>query len=326
MWQPEPGWLAAARRHRHRPPSASGAASSATGRSSIKRLAAPGRARPRRAERPPALRLLAARGRRGHLRDRRRRPPGCAARSTRRSRRTSTGITIVQDWVEDAAEQRAVRRARHGPVRRRRPRRRAAGSPATSCADRMDRVERRGGWTTLARTTVADVADHLWQRREHHPRRARRADPGAAARRPGPGQPARAGGRRGGRDRLGHARHGPVGADLGYYSLSAREEFEPLLDAYLIGLPDGLATRDEVALGARVTAVYTVLSRAEWALARVAGGRARSPRSTATRPWRRTCGRCSGSSRRSRRCSWLSRASQRRWRQNVSQASRLPCS
>ena len=38
------------------------------------------------------------------------------------------------------------------------------------------------------------------------------------------------------------------------------------------GLPEGLATRDEVTLGARVTAVYTVLNRAEWALARVAGG------------------------------------------------------
>ena len=66
--------------------------------------------------------------------------------------------------------------------------------------------------------------------------------------------------------------HGPVGADLGYYLLSAREEFEPLLDAYLMGLPDGLADRDEVTLGARITAVYTVLTRAEWALARVATG------------------------------------------------------
>ena len=65
---------------------------------------------------------------------------------------------------------------------------------------------------------------------------------------------------------------GPVGADLGYYLLSAREEFEPLLDAYLLGLPDGLATREQAALGASVTAVYTVLNRAEWALARVAGG------------------------------------------------------
>ena len=36
---------------------------------------------------------------------------------------------------------------------------------------------------------------------------------------------------------------GPVGADLGYYVLSAREEFEPLLDAYLLGLPDGSRRR-----------------------------------------------------------------------------------
>jgi hypothetical protein len=33
-----------------------------------------------------------------------------------------------------------------------------------------------------------------------------------------------------------------------------------------------LATRDEVLLGTRVVAVYTALGRAEWALARVAGG------------------------------------------------------
>ena len=65
---------------------------------------------------------------------------------------------------------------------------------------------------------------------------------------------------------------GPVGADLGLLMLGAREEFEPLLDAYLLGLPDGLATREEAAQGARVTAVLTALSRAEWALARVAGG------------------------------------------------------
>ena len=66
--------------------------------------------------------------------------------------------------------------------------------------------------------------------------------------------------------------HGPVGLDLGLYSLSSREDFEPLLDAYLLGLPDDLAGRDEVVTGARIVAVYTALSRAEWALARVAGG------------------------------------------------------
>ena len=30
----------------------------------------------------------------------------------------------------------------------------------------MTRVRRRGGWPTLGRTTVADVADHLWQRHD----------------------------------------------------------------------------------------------------------------------------------------------------------------
>ena len=33
-----------------------------------------------------------------------------------------------------------------------------------------------------------------------------------------------------------------------------------------------LGSRDEAAQGARVTAVFTALNRAEWALARVAGG------------------------------------------------------
>ena len=69
---------------------------------------------------------------------------------------------------------------------------------------------------------------------------------------------------------------GPVGTDLGLLMASAREAPEPLLDAYLLGLADGgseeVATADEVRLGARVVAAYTVVSRAEWALARVATG------------------------------------------------------
>jgi hypothetical protein len=65
---------------------------------------------------------------------------------------------------------------------------------------------------------------------------------------------------------------GHVGGDLGQFALAAREEFEPLLEAYLMGLDPALASPDEVALGARVTAVYTALTRAEWALDRVSGG------------------------------------------------------
>ena len=66
---------------------------------------------------------------------------------------------------------------------------------------------------------------------------------------------------------------GPVGADLGLYMLGAREEFEPLLDAYLLGpARQGSRPATQAAQGARVSAVLTALSRAEWALARVAGG------------------------------------------------------
>ena len=67
--------------------------------------------------------------------------------------------------------------------------------------------------------------------------------------------------------------HGPVGADLGYYMLSSREGVR----AAARRLPDGAADRARdrratATLGARVTAVFTVLSRADWALARVADG------------------------------------------------------
>jgi len=181
------------------------------------------------------------------------------------------GITLTQQWVEDAANSGLF--AAHALGR-------FAGSDLGArpwlardqLRDRIRRVERRGGWPTLARTTVADVADHLWGRRgvwldavDALPQVPQHGDP-APGNLPG----------RDGDDvvavdwaTLGQ---GPVGADLGYHALSAREEFEPLLESYLMGLPDSVATPDQVALGARVTAVYTVLNRAEWALARVAGG------------------------------------------------------
>lgn len=181
------------------------------------------------------------------------------------------GITLVQDWVEDAANSGLF--AAHAMGRF------AAADlgerpwlARDQLRDRLDRVARRGGWTTLARTTAADVADHLWNRREvllglvdALPQVPQHGDP----------VPANLPGREGddivGID-WGTLGHGPVGADVGYYALSAREDFEPLLDAYLLGLPDGIATGEEAALGARVAAVYTVLTRADWALARVAGG------------------------------------------------------
>lgn len=181
------------------------------------------------------------------------------------------GITITRDWVEEAASSGLFLALSIG---------RFAGAPVGHPAflandllrDRLARVAFRGGWPTLARTTVADVAEHLWTRREVMltlldglPQVPQHGDPTA---RNIPG--------RDGDDALaidwGTLGHGPAGGDLGYLSLSAREEFDPLLDAYLLGLPDGTADRDAVVLGAQVVAVYTALSRAEWALARVATG------------------------------------------------------
>ncbi|MEP9365001.1 phosphotransferase [Nocardioides sp. CN2-186] len=181
------------------------------------------------------------------------------------------GITLYEEWVEDSSNSGLF--AAHSLGR-------FAGTHLVAAPwlarnhlrDRMARVERHGGWKTLARTTVADVADHLWQRREEF---LAAADALVQVPVHGDAVPPNLPGRDG--DDLiaidwAMLGTGPVGADLGYYALAAREELEPLLDAYLMGMPDGLATREEATLGARVTAVYTVLNRAEWALARVAGG------------------------------------------------------
>lgn len=139
-------------------------------------------------------------------------------------------------------------------------------------AARLRSVERRGGWTTLVRTPVADVADSLWSRREAFLGRLRELPQV-----PQHGDPVPS-------NLLGRSGEdvvavdwstfgtGAAGADLGYLSLTTREAFEPLLEAYLGGLPPGTAGPDDVAFAARTTAVYTVLTRADWALARVARG------------------------------------------------------
>jgi hypothetical protein len=138
-------------------------------------------------------------------------------------------------------------------------------------SDRLAMAEERGGWRTLARTTVADVADLLWQRRGHW---LARCDEGPQGRVHGDAVPANFLGSRG-EDVVTVDWQcfgiGPVGADLGYYALSSREEFDVLLDAFLAGVgPD--VDADAIALAARVTSVYSVLSRAEWALEQAARG------------------------------------------------------
>jgi hypothetical protein len=182
------------------------------------------------------------------------------------------GITMTREWVEDASLSGlfvAVSLGRFAGSDLARPR----FLTRDQLRQRLARTERRaGGWPTLARTTAADVADHLWTRREEFlsllealPQVPQHGDP-SHDNIPG----------RDGDDAVAidwaTLGIGPVGGDLGYFALTAREEFEPLLDAYLMGLPDGVAARDEVLLGARTTAVYTAFQRAEWALARVAHG------------------------------------------------------
>ncbi len=269
MWEPEPGWLAL--------PSGAGPSTVGVWRTAlgerpvvIKRLGAP------TPHDPPEL------GDRRHVAYWRREAdvlstgitsntPGLCAVPAQ-VEEDPTGITITREWVEDAAVSGLFVALSLG---------RFAGSdlprPTFLTRDllrsRLQRTERRaGGWPTLARTTVADIADAFWSRRASFlnsldalPQVPQHGDP----------TPANVPGRRGDDAvaidwaTLGT---GPVGGDLGYFALGAREEFEPLLDAYLMGLPASVADRDDVLLGARITAVYTALGRAEWALARVAGG------------------------------------------------------
>lgn len=269
MWEPDPGW--------HALPSGAGASTVGVWRTAlgdqpvvVKRLAAPSAHDPAELSDPTHAAywrreadVLAT---------------GIAAASTglravaAAVEEDPSGITITREWVEDAALSGlfvAVALGRFAGHDLPRPRFLARDQ----LRHRLARTERRvGGWPTLARTTAADVADHLWARRAEFlglldalPQVPQHGDP-SHVNVPG----------RDGDDAVAidwaTLGVGPVGGDLGYFALSAREEFEPLLDAYLVGLPGAVATPDEVCLGSRITAVYTAFGRAEWALARVAHG------------------------------------------------------
>ena len=138
-------------------------------------------------------------------------------------------------------------------------------------ADRLALAAQRGGWPTLARTTLADVTDRLWQRRDHWLGRC--AD-GPQGRVHGDAVPSNFVAARG-EDAVAIdwqcCGTGPVGADLGYYALSSREEFDVLLSTFLDGAGSGVDV-EAATDAARVTAVYSVVSTAEWALAQVARG------------------------------------------------------
>jgi hypothetical protein len=141
-------------------------------------------------------------------------------------------------------------------------------------ADRLAIAESRGGWPTLKRTTLADVAHHLW---EHRTTWLQRRDAAPLGRLHGDAVPTNFVATRGD-DVVAVDWQGfgvaPIGTDLGYYALSAREDFEVLLETYAAGVAEtaGSAEVDLIRTAASVMCVYTVFSRAEWALSRVAPG------------------------------------------------------
>lgn len=265
MWEPLPGWL-----ELPRGPGAATAGVWRAGDRVVKRLARPLPGDPGELEDPRHhawWRREAEVALAGSLET----TPGLRSPAALGVEEDDTGITLTWPWLE--AEPLT------GPFAARALGRfAAAGLPSYpwlargQLAARLTHVERRGGWRTLARTTVADVADRLWQRRRTWLGRL-----GSLPRVPQHGDPAAGNLRqRSGEDvvaidwqTLGE---GPVGADLGLWVLASREGFDVLAEAYADGLPPGVATPGDVVLGAAVTAVYTALSRAEWALAQVAGG------------------------------------------------------
>ncbi|WP_323791616.1 phosphotransferase [Nocardioides sp.] len=269
MWEPEPGWVAL--------PGGAGTSTVGVWRTAvgdspvvIKRLCAPSRHDPDQLSDP---RHFAYWRREADVL-----ATGITSTTTglcalpARIEEDPEGITITREWVEDAAVTGlfvAMSLGRFAGSTMARPTFLAHGLLRSRLAATDHRA---GGWPTLARTTVADIADALWNRRttfldalDALPQVPQHGDP-TLANVPG----------RRGEDALAidwaTLGVGPVGGDLGFFSLGAREEFEPLLDAYLMGLPAEVAALDDILLGAQVTAVYTALGRAEWALARVATG------------------------------------------------------
>jgi hypothetical protein len=146
----------------------------------------------------------------------------------------------------------------------------------STLVDRLAMAEERGGWPTLARTPMADVADLLWSRRGHWLRRYAAVP---AGRLHGDAVPANFPSGTDGDviavDWQGFG-IGPLGTDVGYLALSAREDFEVLLGAFLDGVRAERRTTpgEETAIrqAAVVMSTYSAVSRAEWALSRVAPG------------------------------------------------------
>lgn len=199
---------------------------------------------------------------------------GLCAPPALRVEEDADGVTLVQAWTDEAVSNglflaRALGRFATNPVPP------VGWLSRGQLGARLTQVAARGGWTTVARTPVADLADALWRRREHL---VLRLEGQAQVLQHGDPVPANLRGRRDDDvvaidwSNLGT---GPLGADLGYLALGVREEFEPLLEAYLTGYAESSGTPvavDAVRRAARATLAFTVLTRVDWVLSRAAPG------------------------------------------------------
>lgn len=196
--------------------------------------------------------------------------PGLVLPPVARVDEDDAGVTI---WTADVAGEppTSLFAARALGVFAARPVPDVAWASTSILAGRLAMAQRRDGWPTLRRTTLADLTEALWARRTHWLDALAAAPQGQLH---GDATPGNFLATRGS-DVLAvdwqSWGSGPVGADLGYFSLSCREDFDVLLDAFLEGTSAAFG-REEVATVARVTAVYTVVSRAEWALSVAARG------------------------------------------------------
>ena len=180
------------------------------------------------------------------------------------------GITITADYVEDAASNglfiaHGLGRFTHNDLRH------VRHLARHELRDRVQRVEGRGGWPTLARTRAGEITEPLWARRADLI-----AESEAAPQVPLHGDPT-PGNMRGreGDDVIAvdwsTVGYGPIGFDLGLYALGAREAFGPLLEAYTLG---AAASHEAgtIRFGAAVAAAFTAITRAEWTLSRAGAG------------------------------------------------------
>jgi len=124
-------------------------------------------------------------------------------------------------------------------------------------------LEDNGGWSAMARTSIGDLCQTLWDERHTLLEKLETGPQGRHHGDPTPKNFLTT------RDRevvaidwqcLGV---GPVGVDLGYWALSAKEDFDVLADVYVGQQP----ARTEILLAARVMLAFTVISRANQAIA-----------------------------------------------------------